>query len=245
MQFNDTLPMADEILEAYKKVFYDKPLSETDENLMNWFITTVIPIIHVASRAKNNWRPFAFVSGAPASYSTFVTSSDEAFALFMMKHYRSPPPPTKRIKMGKMIKKEKEKQQDKDDNEEEREEENERDDDDDDNDNEKEDEKEDNDLQAASKKRKRIYKKKIDIKQGEKDYKKWMNQLKTMKSSGGKQLIDAMDKRLSKMIQEYKVQLAQQGYEYDASAPFTDQDVVNVVDSDDDKDYVDLETVGI
>jgi len=47
------------------------------------------------------------------------------------------------------------------------------------------------------------------------------------------------------MIQEYKIQLAQQGYEYSASAPFSDQDVVNVVDSDKDKDYVDLETVGV
>ncbi len=94
-------------------------------------------------------------------------------------------------------------------------------------------------------KSKREFTKKIDIKQGKKDYKKWMNQLKTTKSSGGKQLIDAMDKRLSKMIQAYKVQLAQQGYEYNASVPFSDQDVVNVVDSDKDKDNVDLETIGV
>jgi len=94
-------------------------------------------------------------------------------------------------------------------------------------------------------KAKENFQKKIGIKQGKKDYKKWMNQLKTIKSSGGKQLIDAMHKQLSKMIQEYKVQLAQQGYEYDASVPFSDQDVVNVVNSDKDKDYVDLETVGI
>jgi len=67
----------------------------------------VIPIVHVASRAKNNWRPFEFVSGAPATYSTFVTSSDEAFALFLIKHYRSPLLPTKRIKVGKIITKEK------------------------------------------------------------------------------------------------------------------------------------------
>jgi len=92
---------------------------------------------------------------------------------------------------------------------------------------------------------KRIYKKKIDIKQGKKDYKRWMNQLKTIKSNGGKEAINAMDKHLSKMIQEYKIQLSQQGYEYDASTPFSDQDVVNVVDSNKDKDYVDLETIGV
>ena len=101
------------------------------------------------------------------------------------------------------------------------------------------------DPQEASKKRKWIYKKKIDFKQGKKDYKRWMNQLKTIKSNGGKQVINAMDKHLSKMIQEYKIQLSQQGYEYDAGVPFSDQDVVNVVDSNEDKDYVDLETIGV
>jgi len=65
---------------------------------------TVIPIVHVASRARNNWRPFAFVSGAPSPYSTFVTSSNEAFALFLIKHYRTPLPPTKRLKVTKLIK---------------------------------------------------------------------------------------------------------------------------------------------
>jgi len=72
-----------------------------------------------------------------------------------------------------------------------------------------------------------------------------MNQLKTIKSNGGKQLINAMDKHLCKMIQEYKLLLAQQRYKCNASAPFSDQDVVNVVDSDKDKDYMDLETIGI
>jgi len=61
---------------AYKNVFDDKPISETAKNLINWYVTTVIPIVHVSSRARNNWRPFASVSGA---YSTIVTLSDEAF----------------------------------------------------------------------------------------------------------------------------------------------------------------------
>jgi len=85
---NKTLPTADELLVAYKNVFDEKPLSETEENLMNWFITMVIPIVHVKTKKKNNWRPFSAVPGA---YSSFVTSSDEAFALFLMKHYRVPP----------------------------------------------------------------------------------------------------------------------------------------------------------
>jgi len=154
--------------------------------------------------------------------------------------------------VGKIIKKEK--QQDKEDDEEEREEEDEREDnrdiekEDDDNDNNEKDnnEKEDNnnDRQAASKKQNRIYKKDRHQTRQE-SLQKLMNQLKTIKSNGGKQLINAMDKHLCKMIQEYKLQLAQQGYKCNASAPFSDQDVVNVVDSDEDKDYVDLEMVGI
>jgi len=68
-----------------------------------------------------------------------------------------------------------------------------------------------------------------------------MNQLKTIKSSRGKEGIDMMDKCISKMIL-----LAQQGYEYDANAAVPeDQDVVNVEDSDDNKEYVNLETVGV
>jgi len=73
-----------------------------------------------------------------------------------------------------------------------------------------------------------------------------MNQLKTIKSSGGKEGIDMMNECTSIMIQEYKVLLAQQGYEYDANAVVPeDKDVVNVEDSDDDKEYVVLEVVGV
>jgi len=37
--------------------------------------------------------------------------------------------------------------------------------------------------------RKRKYKKKVDIKQGEKDYQKWMSQLKMIQSKGGKEAV--------------------------------------------------------
>jgi len=86
--------------------------------------------------------------------------------------------------------------------------------------------------------------KKVDIKQGEKDYKKWTKQLKNIKSSRGKEGIAEMDKQPTKMIQEYKILLAQQEYDYEADADPSNQGVVNVEDSDDDKEYIDLETVG-
>jgi len=73
-----------------------------------------------------------------------------------------------------------------------------------------------------------------------------MNQLKIIKSSHGKEGIAEMDKQLTKMIQEYKILLAQQGYnKYDTNAVPDNQEVVNVEDSDDDKEYIDLDTVGV
>ena len=44
-----------------------------------------------SSRAKNNWCPFALVGGSAPLYSAFITSSNEAFALFLLNYYRSPP----------------------------------------------------------------------------------------------------------------------------------------------------------
>jgi len=35
--------------------FDGKTLKEEEQNIFNWFITTVLPIIHVASHAKHNW----------------------------------------------------------------------------------------------------------------------------------------------------------------------------------------------
>jgi len=46
----------------------------------------------VASQTKHNWHPFAFHNGVPQLYSTFVTTLDEAFVLFLLPHYRNPPP---------------------------------------------------------------------------------------------------------------------------------------------------------
>jgi len=55
-----------------------------------------------------------------------------------------------------------------------------------------------------------------------------------------------MDKWLAKMIQEYKILLAQQGYnEYDANAVPENHEVVNVEDSDDNKEYINFDTVGV
>jgi len=51
----------------------------------------VLLIIHVSSQAKNNWHPFVLVGGSAPLYSAFVTSSDKAFALFLLNDYRSPP----------------------------------------------------------------------------------------------------------------------------------------------------------
>jgi len=70
----------------------EKDLNDEQENLLNWYITTVLPIVHVASRTKHNWRPFAFHNGVPPLYSNFVTTLDEAFVLFLLQHYRNPPP---------------------------------------------------------------------------------------------------------------------------------------------------------
>jgi len=57
-------------------------------------MTTAIPImINVASQTKHNWHSFAFQNGVPPLYSAFITTSDEAFALFLLQNYRNPLPP--------------------------------------------------------------------------------------------------------------------------------------------------------
>ena len=72
----------------------------------------VIPVVHVASHTKHNWHPFAFRNGVPPLYSTFVMTSNEAFALFLLKHYRNPPPPKEeKLKTTKKVKKEKRKKE--------------------------------------------------------------------------------------------------------------------------------------
>jgi len=52
----------------------------------------------LASCTKFNWHPFAFISGVPPTYSSFITTSDEAFALFLVKYYRGPPLPKNEVK---------------------------------------------------------------------------------------------------------------------------------------------------
>jgi len=102
IHWNEILPMTDNVLIAYKQLYNEKDINDEQENLLNWFITTVLPIVHVASQTKLNWRPFAFQHGIPPLYSTFVTTSNEAFALFLLKHYRNPPPPKEeKLKKGK------------------------------------------------------------------------------------------------------------------------------------------------
>ena len=167
-----------------------------------WFVTEVLPLVHVSSRVKNNWHPFALVGGSAPLYSTFVTSSDKAFGLFLINYYRNPPlakePKTKTKK----------------------------------HDGDDEGKNDDNDN------KKRIYKKKIDIRQGEKDYKKWMTTIQTLKKENGKQGVDNVDKRLTSIISNHRRQLMQQGVDIREKV----QEVVNVPDND---DYVDFEAVGI
>jgi len=58
--------------------------------------------------------------------------------------------------------------------------------------------------QDKSQKQKCSYKKKIDIRQGGKDYNKWMGLLKKIKSTGGKEAINKMDQKLCSMIIKYQ-----------------------------------------
>jgi len=169
----------------------------------------VLPIIHVLSWAKNNWHPFALVGGSAPLYSVFVTS-DEAFALFLLNYYRSPPP-AKETKITKKWC-------------------NNNDNQDEDKQQEKEGDNEDN--------KKQIYKKKIDIWQGKKDYKKWMATIQTMKKEKGKQSVDKVDKLLMLIISNYHKQLMQQGVDVTKKV----QEVVNINNND---DYADFEAVGI
>jgi len=254
VHWNEHLPTADDVIIVYKLLYDDNDITNEQENILNWFITTVIPVVHVASHTKFNWHPFAFCSGVPPLYSTFVTTSDEAFALFLLKHYRNPLPPKEEkskksvtpVKVEKKKKKcsseEKEETEEsqKDSNKDGNKQENE-----DDDDNEEEEEKEQDKEQNENQKQKRSYKKKIDIKQGEKDYKKWMGQLKMIKSNGRKEALMKMDKKLCSMIVEYKKKL--QNDVVNVSSEVADADIIDVPDSDEDENknnYVDLDTLG-
>jgi len=231
LSVNNGLPTLEEIVKAYKNLYNGSPLDDDEKEVMNWFVMRVMPIVHVGSQAKNNWHPFAFVGGSPPLYLTMVTSSNESFGLFLLTHYRTPPPPSNKkiFKLGSKTVKE-EKQDDKDDNDAKEE-------------NEREDDATEEDItnNAEAKKRKQQFKKKIDIKQGKKDYKKWMGIIKRIRNSEGEKGIDCMDQNLCKMIVEYGKKLLKEGIDLTMSATI---DVVHVPGSDDDIDYIDLDTVG-
>ena len=87
-----------------------------------------------------------------------------------------------------------------------------------------------------------MYKKKINIKQGKKDYKKWMAQLKSIKND--KDNIKKMDENLSSMIIEYRKKLQNEGTDILEEST---ADVIDVPDSDDDEEnnkYIDFDTLG-
>ena len=90
---------------------------------------------------------------------------------------------------------------------------------------------------------KREYKKKVNICEGEKDYKKWLSKLKKVKVRSGKMIIDRVDQMICHLIIQHRNKLLQQGIDIAASVPA--EETVDVPDSDDDKDYVDLDTVGL
>jgi len=238
----------EEVLLKLKALFDDEVLNEDDKLLVNWFIINVLPTVHVASWAKNNWQLYAYESGAPPLYSNYITSSDEAFALFLIKHYRVPPP-LKEIKVEKSSKGQKKKkiEAEKDDDKmEESKEDNDNDNKDNEDETEKQGEEEDHDDEndngdLKNNKRKQKYKK-VDIKQGEKDYQKWMSQLKAIQSKHGKEAIVGMDKKICSLIIFYRNKLMEEGF--DVMADAAQQEIIDVQDSDDKKEYIDLDTVG-
>jgi len=86
--------------------------------------------------------------------------------------------------------------------------------------------------------KKRIYKKKIDIRQGEKDYKKWMTTIQMLRKEYGKQGVDNVNKRMTAIIGNYRKQLMQRGVDIREKV----QEVVNVPDNN---DYIDFKAVEI
>jgi len=86
------LLLPDEILQVYKKIYNNKKLSDTEEDLIKLFVTAVMSVIvHIANHTWNSWNLYVFVKRSPPLYSSFVMSSDKAFALFLINHYRYPP----------------------------------------------------------------------------------------------------------------------------------------------------------
>jgi len=82
LEINPSIPLTDKIINAYRLLLEGKELNEDEEGVFGWFITTVLPIIHLASWAKFNWHPFSFISGVTPTYSFLITNSDEAMHCF-------------------------------------------------------------------------------------------------------------------------------------------------------------------
>jgi len=56
-KINLSIPSTDKTIIACKSLLEGKELSEDEEGFFCWFVTTVLPIIHLASCAKFNWHP--------------------------------------------------------------------------------------------------------------------------------------------------------------------------------------------
>ena len=79
---------------------------------------------------------------------------------------------------------------------------------------------------------------------GEQDYQKWMHHLvKTIKNTGGKEGVLKMDKTILAMIIEHCKKLVSQGI----NIANVGQNVIKVNDdeSNNEKEYIDLDTIGI
>jgi len=57
--------LSDKIIIAYKSLLEGKEFNEEEEGVFGWFMTMVLPIIHLASQANLALQSFAFQSGVP------------------------------------------------------------------------------------------------------------------------------------------------------------------------------------
>jgi len=74
-------------------------------------------------------------------------------------------------------------------------------------------------------------------------FRKWMAKLKSLKVNHGKSMINKVDQLISHLIIQHWNKLLQQGIVV-VTANVTAEETVNISDSNNQRDYVDLETVG-
>jgi len=67
--------------------------------------------------------------------------------------------------------------------------------------------------------------------------------LKKVKVRSGKTIIDRVGQTICRLIIQHRNKLLQQGIDVAASVPV--EETVDVPDSNDDKDYVNLDTIGV